>query len=174
MSWGWIQDPSLLTKTSAGSLPWLWLMCFQTSVTTCCTWHPGCPWLPHAEQGWRVSHGAASPHCARAVPRHHTVPFHRHSLEQGCPGEQLSAPVRGAGTANTSCSIMERGENRKRAVTHSQRSPHSAFEAAQPRTAPRSGQAVQRQSSAQWNSLHLALFVSFQFLSSLSGLPVST
>lgn len=32
MCWEWIWDPSPLTKPSSGSLPWLWLMCLQSTV----------------------------------------------------------------------------------------------------------------------------------------------
>jgi len=35
-------------------------------------------------------------------------------------------------------------------------------------------QAARAQASPRWNASHLVLFISFQFLSSLSGLPVST
>lgn len=76
MHWGWIWDLySSLTKPGPGSSPGLWLMCFQASVTSCCTWHSGHSWLPQAKQGWRESLTAAPPRCAWAVPWHHTAPF---------------------------------------------------------------------------------------------------
>lgn len=84
MHWGWIWDlHSSLTKPGPGSSSGLWLMCFQASVTSCCTWHPGHSWLPQAKQEWLESLTAAPPHCAWAVPWHHTAPFPSAAQDRG-------------------------------------------------------------------------------------------